>query len=299
MLSYPVMKTTWGKSPEGRTVRYKIVVDSCCDLNEGEKRDPHIERVPLILQVGRHSFIDDDTFNQKEFLRTVAESPECAKTACPSPEAYLKTCEGDCDMVFIVTLSRHLSGSYNSAVLAKALYEEEHPGEGKRIEVVSSDSAACGESVIALRLREFAEAGLGFEEIAEKIRKFRGEMVTYFVLENLDTLKKNGRLTGLAAILATTMNIKPVMAGDHGVIVKVDQTRGIQKALRRMADRVVENCRNPEEKTLGITHVNCPERAAFVRDLLLSKAHFRDVYLVEAAGVSTTYANDGGIVVAC
>lgn len=280
-------------------MKYKIVVDSCCDLNENERRDPHFERVPLTLHIGRYQFIDDDTFNQKEFLRLVAETPECAKTACPSPEAYLKAYEGEYDMVFAVTLSQHLSGSYNSAILAKNLYEEEHPDDGKHIEVFSSDSAGVGESVIALKLRELAEAGLHFSEIVEKVREFRDEMVTYFVLENLDTLKKNGRLTGLAAVLATTLNIKPVMAGDHGVIVKVDQCRGISKALKRLTDLVVENCRHPEEKTLGITHVNCLERAEYVRDLLLSKAKFRDVYLVDAAGVSTTYANDGGIIVVC
>ena len=208
----------------------------------------------------------------------------------------MKAFEGEADMVFIVTLSQHLSGSYNSAVLGKTLYEEEH-GTEKKIHVFSSDSACCGESLIAFKIQELAEAGASFEQIVARVNEFRDHMQTYFVLEDLDTLKKNGRLTGLAAILASALNIKPIMAGDHGVIVKVDQCRGIQKALKQMVEHFMVGCRNPESRTLGITHVNCPERAEQVKKMFLSQARFKNVYVVDAAGVSTTYANNGGIVV--
>ena len=275
---------------------YKIIADSCCDLTDKYRKDPHFQIIPLTLQVGSHSFIDDETFDQKEYIRLVAESPECARTACPSPEAYMKAFEGEADMVFIVTLSQHLSGSYNSAVLGKTLYEEEH-GTEKKIHVFSSDSACCGESLIAFKIQELAEAGASFEQIVARVNEFRDHIQTYFVLEDLDTLKKNGRLTGLAAILASALNIKPIMAGDHGVIVKVDQCRGIQKALKQMVEHFMAGCRNPESRTLGITHVNCPERAEQVKKMFLSQARFKNVYVVDAAGVSTTYANNGGIVV--
>lgn len=278
-------------------MKYKIVVDSCSDLTKELKEEGHFRSVPLTLQVGGKSFIDDDTFQQKEFIRLVKESPDCAKTACPSPEAFFRAYdENDAEMVFVITLSQQLSGTYNSAMLGKKMYEEEYPGK-KKIHVVDSESACCGETVIGFKIQELAEAGLPFEEIVERAEAFRDEMKTYFVLEDLDTLRKNGRLTGLAAILATALHIKPVMSAKNGVIIKLDQSRGIQRALKKMVDFVVENCRNSEEKILGITHVNCPERAAEVKEMLCSRLPLKKVYVVDAAGVSTTYANDGGIVV--
>lgn len=277
-------------------MKYKIIVDSCCDLKKETKKDEHFQVIPLTLQVGEQHFVDDETFNQKKFLEAVAASPECPRSACPSPEAFKKAYECDAEAVFVVTLSEHLSGTYNSAVLGKTMYQEEH-GKDKQILVVGSDSAACGETLIALELRRLCEGGLGFEEVKKKILDFRDRMKTYFVLESLETLRKNGRLTGLQAIFATALNIKPIMAGDKGTIVKLDQARGINKALKKMVDIAVKNAGDTADKILAITHCNCPERAEYVKQELLAKLPFRDVYVVDAAGVSSLYANDGGVVV--
>ena len=105
---------------------YKIIGDSCLDLTEELKRDPRFQMVPLTLQVGAAQVVDDETFDQKAFIRMVKECPECPKTACPSPEIFKEAYEAaDAEAVFVITLSSHLSGSYNSAALAKQLYEEE------------------------------------------------------------------------------------------------------------------------------------------------------------------------------
>ncbi|MDD6211966.1 MAG: DegV family protein [Clostridiales bacterium] len=280
---------------------YKIVVDSCCDLTPEKKADPHFQFVPLTLEVNGRSFIDDADFDQIEFLQAVAASPVCSRSACPSPEAYLRAYEtGDADMVFGITISEHLSGSYSSAVLGRNLYEEEHGQDSaaKRIHIFSSDSACCGEGLIALKIQELAEQGESFESIVEKVEEFIHGMHTYFVLEDMETLRKNGRLTGLAAFIATALHIKPVMSADRGVIIKLGQCRGLTKALKTMVDHVCHDVVDPENKILGITHINCPERAEFVRELLLEKKKFRDVFIVNGAGVSSTYACAGGIVVA-
>ena len=275
---------------------YKIVVDSCCDLTEDLRKSGVFQVIPLTLQVGGKLIVDDETFDQAAFLKAVRECPKCPKSACPSPEQFKSAYESGGDMVFVVTLSQHLSGTYNSAVLAKELYIEEH-GEDKKIHVFSSDSAASGEALIAMKIRELAEAGKSFEEIVEQVSDFRDHMLTYFVLETLDSLKKNGRLTGLQAIFATALNIKPVMAGDHGVIVKVDQARGMQKALAKLVQYVADNVKNPEQKILAISHCNCPERAKFVKEQLCRQMNFKDVYIAPAAGVTSLYASDGGVVV--
>lgn len=276
---------------------YKIVVDSGCDLPVEYRKDSRFEFVPLIMQVDDHVIVDDDTFNQKEYLELVAASEDCPKTACPSPDLYMNAYKTDADDVYVVTLTSKLSGSYNSALLGKNLYHEE-VGE-KNIHIFDSMSASCGEGNIALKIIELAEAGLPFDEVVEKIEAYRDEMLTYFVLDSLETLRKNGRLTGMKALVASTLNIKPVCHGVKGEILQKSQGIGMKKALVKMTELIAAEVKNPEAKTLMISNVNCFERAAVVKDMILKKVPFKDAHIVDTAGLSSTYAADGGIIVTC
>ncbi len=274
---------------------YKIIVDSCTDLTDNMKKDRHFHLVPLCLQVDDKVFIDDNTFNQKEFLKTVAESPNSPKSSCPSPEAYMKLYGGRED-IYVVTLSANLSGSHNSAELGKKLYLEEHPH--KNIEIINSCSASVGQTLIAKKIQEYVEAGKGFHEVINLVKAFKEKLSTKFVLENLDTLRKSGRLTGIKAILTSVLNIKPVMAGNaEGNIIKLDQARGIQKALMLMTCLIEQDVQKPEERTLAIAHCNNYTRAMFVKDEILKRVPFKDSFIVDTAGVSSMYAGDGGIIV--
>lgn len=125
---------------------YKIVVDSCGELPEELKKDGHFETVSLELEVDGYRIKDDETFNQLDFLRRVKKSITGPKSSCPSPEQYMDAYEGEADHVYVVTLSGGLSGSYNSAVLGKNLYEEEHT-DAKKIYVFNSKSASIGETI--------------------------------------------------------------------------------------------------------------------------------------------------------
>ncbi len=276
-------------------MRYRIVVDSCCELQEKYKNDERFRRVPLGLEVGDYQIWDDENFNQKEFLEKVAAYPLCPKSSCPSPEKYMEAYDCDAEEIYVVTLSSHLSGSYNSAELGKNLFMEKH-GE-KKIHVVDSESASCGETQIAMRIMRYKEAGLSFEDTVSKIEVFKRRMRTYFVLDNLETLRKNGRLSGVKALVASTLNIKPVMIGNLGVIEQKSQAIGINKALAKLADCIVSDVSHPEKRTLMITHCNCPERAEYMRKLMEKRASYRKVVIMDTAGVSSMYANDGGIIV--
>lgn len=275
---------------------YKIVVDSCCDLPEEKRRDPHFQVVPLTLIVDDHHIIDDETFDQADFLRRVRESPNCPRSSCPSPESYRNAYEGE-DDIYVVTLSGNLSGSYNSAVQGKLLYEEDN--KTKNIFIVDSCSASSGEVQIALLAQELAESGLSFAQVCERLTEYRLGMHTYFVLETLDSLQKNGRLSKVQAFVANALGIKPVMgANQEGEILKLDQVRGINNAIMRMTDYVAKELPAPETRRVVVAHCNCPQRAEFTRAELLKRAAFREVLVVPTAGVSSLYACDGGIVIA-
>lgn len=283
---------------------YKIIGDSCLDLTEEMKKDPRYQMIPLTLQVGNTQVVDDETFDQKSFIQLVNACPESPKTACPSPEIFKKAYEeAEAESIFVITISNHLSGSYNSALLAKKLYEEEMAESGrqeemKKVEVIDSLSASAGELNIALQIQSLCEAGLSFEEVVDKILVFRDRMRTYFVLESLETLRKNGRLSGLQAFFATALNIKPVMGADSGTIIKLDQARGINKGLQRMCDIAVKEAGNTADKRAVVCHVNNPQRAMYVKGELEKRASFKEIVITNAAGVATVYANDGGIVLA-
>ena len=211
------------------------------------------QTIPLTLQVDDQQFVDDASFDQAAFIKAVAASPNCPKSACPSPGAFLEAYQkADADMIFVVTLSQHLSGTYNSAVMAKTMFEQQK--SSKKIAVIGSDSASSGETLVGLEIQRLAEQGLEFEEIEKGARSFLKEMKTYFVLESLEALRKNGRLTGLQAFFASALNIKPVMGSDSGTIIKLSQARGIKKALDKMIEIFVNEVKDSHEKVLGIAH---------------------------------------------
>ncbi len=277
---------------------YKLIGDSCCDPDEQLKKDPHYCNVPLILELGDYQVVDDYNFNQVDFINRMAASPIGPKSACPSPQAFKKAMEGEEEMVFVVTLSKHLSGSYQSAMVGQSLYEEEHGEKGKQILVINSNSASAGQYRILLELKRLCDAGLDFAEIKERILKFRDRMLTFFVIESLEALRKNGRLSAVTAFIASALNIKPVMGAKEGVILKKSQARGMGAALQKMADIALKEAgEEARDMEVCITHINNPERGEMVAGMFREKNIFKEIHITQGAGVATLYAGNGGIVI--
>ena len=278
------------------TVKIRLVADSCCEFPEEISNKYECIRVPLTIQIGDHTVTDDESFDQKDFLRRVAEYPKCPKSSCPSPEMFMNAYEGDADYIFVSTLSAELSGSYNSAELGRKLYEEE--GGKTKIHVFNSRSASGGEMQVLIKAVECMEEGLSFEETVERTEDFaENKLNTFFVLESLETLRKNGRLSRLKSLAASALNIKLVCAGDKGTIVQLALARGMKNALSKMIDISLEKVRNTEERILFITHCNCRKRAEEVLSSYIEKAKFAKTYILDTAGISSLYAGDGGIIV--
>ncbi len=277
-------------------MKYKILIDSCGELTPEMKKDERFESVALTLQVGEEEIVDDETFDQAAFLRKVAACPTCPHSACPSPERYLRGFQTEADHLYAVTLSAELSGSYNSAQLGKNLALEENPK--KKIHVFNSRSASIGQTLIALKIQECEEAGMDFEKVVDTVEAYIQTQNTYFVLESLEALRKNGRLSTVKALVATALKIKPVMASTpEGTIYQLDQARGINKALIKLVDYLVERAGEASHKILAISHCNNPSKAEMVKKAILERIKVKDVVLLDTAGVSSLYASDGGIIV--
>lgn len=274
----------------------KIVADSSCDLNDELEKELGITLVPLTLHIGNNTYRDDENLDVKAMLKEMAECPTSPRTACPSPNDFIKAFEGP-ESVFAVTLSSALSGTYESAMLAKKLLLEN--AEDKFVHVFDSFSASIAETLISIKIFELAKKNYDNLQIVEKVNEYIKSMKTFFLLESLENLMKNGRLSKVKGAIATLLNIKPVMgATDDGNIKLVESVRGYRRAFMRFVEIIGEQGEKLEEKVIGIAHCNCLERAEDFKRELQKRYKFKDIIIVETAGLSSVYANQGGIIVA-
>ena len=275
---------------------FKIIVDSCCDLTPAHMKEGPFLRIPLTLRVGSAVVVDDEFFDQADLLWRMKESATAPQTACPSPAQYMDAFDCGADDIYVVTLSALLSGSHNSAAQARMLYLEDHPKAN--IHIFNSCSASAGEVLVALKIRELAGSGMDFTTVVSQTSRYINEMETLFVLEDLDNLRKNGRLTRVQSLVTGALRIKLLMgATPEGEICKKGQAMSIKQALSKMAAMMAADEQH-QGRTLCITHCNCPERAFHLKELVLQECQFTRVLISEAGGVTTVYANDGGIVAA-
>ena len=274
---------------------YRLICDSCTDLPAETLCDPHLVKIPLSIQVGPATVLDDESFSQPELLQKMRAWPDAPKTACPAPSQYMDQFREDKDN-YIVTLSARLSGSYNAAMQARAIYREE--GGKANVHVFNSRSAVSGQAQAALLIRELAGSGAPFAQVVERVEAFIARMQTLFVLENLDNLRKNGRLTKMQSLVTGALRVKLLCgATREGEIEKLGQGLSVRQTLSKMVSRMAGD---PDHagRRLILAHCNCPERAEAVRDMVRQRCRFGEVLIVPAGGIATVYANDGGIVAA-
>ena len=275
---------------------FKIIIDSGSDLDREMEEHMNISTVPFKIDVNGKEYIDNEEFNMPDFLATMKASSEPIRTACPAPFDYEKALEeAEEDSIFVVTISSKLSGSYNSANIAKNAVEEK---SGKKIHVFDSKSASAGETCVVIKIQECIEKGMSFEETVETVENFINEMKTFFILESLDNLIKNGRIKKTAGLIANVLNIRPIMIGVQGEISLFEMNRGFKKSLSKLADALGTVCSNFEERTLVISHVDALDKAMDFKKKVESLYNFKDIIVVHTRGLSSGYADNGGIVVA-
>ena len=255
-------------------------------------------RLPIPID-DTHS-VADGRVDLPPYLAAMKASKNPVRSACPSPDLYAEDIKAADDDCFIITLSSKLSGSHNAAVLGVQLAEEDMPE--KKVHVFDSESASAGETYLALMIHDLIAAGKSFEQIVETVEEKIRSMHTLFVLDSLDNLVKNGRISKTVALLANVLSIRLLMSDDgHGAIKNISKARGIKGALTQM----VETCRKHTEglaaasQRLVISYCNCPERARQVRDMIREKCPaIGEIVMTPTSALSSMYANDGGVVIA-
>lgn len=268
------------------------------DLTKEDIEKYGVMFAPFKIEIDGIHFEDDENLDHEAFMEAMNSSKNAIATACPSPGEFKEIMEKnlESDGIFVVVISKELSGSYESAMLARDLFLEEHPD--KKVHIINSKSAAAGQSNIFFELQKLISNGFDFEEIKNEITKFVDNMNTFFVLEDLGNLIKNGRMGKPAGFIANALSIKPVMRANDGEIELSEVSRGMKNSLNRMINSIEKYCKNTAGKRLVITHNRALERAYFVKESIKARYNFEDIKIIQNKGLSSAYAAEGGIVIA-
>lgn len=278
----------------------QLIADSCCDCTPKLQSQMDLKLVPLKITIdGQKTYVDDENIDIKALLLDMKETKRPLVTSAPAPEEYAWLMR-QAKASLVVTLSSKLSGSYNSAVAARDMVLEEYPD--KKIFVVDSKTASAGELRIALKLHSLIKKGLPFENITKEISAFVAGMKTLFVLDDLTTLIKNGRIPKMKGMLASILMFRPIMGENgEGEIIQIEKVRGSIKALARLVEIIAERTATYAEKSLCLTlsYCNNLERAIKLKKELADACPaVGKIVLCPTSGLSTSYANSGGLIVA-
>lgn len=276
-------------------MKYRIVADSCCDMTPALKAELDVTIVPLTLTLGEKSYVDDETLNLPGFMEDMKNCQERIGSACPSPASYRDVFEKD-NTSFAVTLSSNLSGSNASAQLGMVLARDERNADAH---VFDSKSASAGEVLIVYKLRQLIDIGLHKSEIITRMEHFIDNMKTYFVLDNVDNLMKNGRLNKVVGKLITALNIKPVMCADkNGEIALYAHARGEKRIIEKMVATIEKSGKQTAGESMVITFCNNLPLAQKLKDAIHRHYDFKNILLVPTRGISSLYANEKGVIMA-
>lgn len=268
-----------------------IVADSSADL-------PNITKIPfrfapLKIITKEKEYTDDQNLDVAEMVNDLARYKGKSSTSCPNPDEWLSTF-GDAEQIFCLTITATLSGSYNAAMAAKKIYEEEHPG--RRVFVFNSLTAGPEIALMAEKIEELILAGKTFEEICAETIAYQLKTGLVFILESLKNLANNGRVSPLVAKAAGLLGIRLVgKASDKGDLEPLDKIRGIDKALETLFKRMKEL--GAQGGKIRIAHCFNEEAALKLKEMILREFEKAKVEICKCRGLCSFYAEKGGMLV--
>ena len=279
----------------------KIIVDSTCDFEPDERAALGIEMIPLTVQFGDEIFRDGIDITKEEFFRRLRASKELPHTSQINPATFLETFErlgADGSELLVMTISKNLSGTYQSACVAAQQY-------GGKIRVVDSSLATTAFALMVKLACRMRDENRPVDEIADYLEKIRERLVIICCMNTLEYLHKGGRLSATVTILGGMLNIKPVMHVDDegrlipdGHISILHKARGIKAAAKWMVDYVAQTGFD-KSLPIGFIHSDNPEGAVEVRAMLAEKTTWGEEMTQGIGPVIGTHIGDGCVAIAC
>lgn len=275
-------------------MKWNIVTDSSCDLFPAvlQNGEVQISSVPFIISVGNRDFVDDETLNTAEMLDAMERCQQASHTSCPSPQGWLEQF-GKADFCIAITISSRLSGSMNSAALAKEMVLERFPT--KKIAVLDSHSTGPEIAMCVKKICDLIEAGADFEKVVSEAETFLRDTHIVFALSSFNNLVKNGRMSKIAGFIASKLGMWGIGIGsDEGTISIKGKTRGTAKAIAMLLEDMKERGFCGGKVTISQCH-----NAVFA-DRLQNKIKelWQDakISIMPTRGLCSYYAERGGLI---
>lgn len=274
--------------------KVKVITDSTADIPEELRRELGIEMVPLKVHLAGETYLDGVTLTPSEFYEKLAEVDELSTTSQPTPNEFVEmyrkvTGEQKYDIISI-HLSSAMSGTYQSAVLAQSMLEEE-----LRIEVIDSKKASYAHGMIVVAVAEAARAGKKLEQCREIAERYIKELKVYFMVDTLKYLEKGGRIGKASALVGSLLNIKPILKLDEdGEVAADEKVRGKKRALTRIYEKLKQEAAG-EPVDIGLLHANREEEIRVIEETLREHLDIAQLRVAELGPVIGTHAGPGTI----
>ncbi len=274
----------------------QIIVDSCVDFNDKLfKKINGILRIPFKIRVGGEEMVDRN-LDTTSLLEKMKADVGKITTSCPSPYDFYENFKKNA-VNFVVTISSKLSGSYQSAMAAKQMMQEE--GLENQVYVIDSKTASAGQNLIVMKLKDLLDHETDSNLIMQKIGEYAAQLKTLFLPVSIDNLARNGRISGLKAEIGKVLRIVPILGSNgDGELVLKGRAMGERQATAKLLDLIEATAVDMEHSSLGITFVDGIEKAEKMREEIQKRLHFKDIQIFQAGGLSTVYADRGGLVFA-
>ncbi len=271
--------------------RVKIVTDTAQDFTPDCLMDKGINVVPLTVHFGDDSFLDGFELRGKAFYDKLRQSPHHPSTSQPSPAAFHEVFSRETEdgsTVVAITLSSGLSGTFQSAVIAKAELPD------REIFLVDSQQASGGQGLLVLAAQEMADAGKPASYIIDEVTRMSSEMVTIFSVDTLDYLARNGRIGKAQHLLGSMLNMKPILRLDKdGVVTAVDRVRGKGKVIPRILELIHEKIREGSLVDAVFVHADAPEELRKLTESVSGAFRIRKCYETEIGAIIGTHTGPG------
>lgn len=270
----------------------KVILDSCCEITEEMARGINFSFVPFKITIDGTEYVDDENLELDSFLDIMKSSKGAIRTACPAPNDFLEVFEGD--EIFVISITSELSGTYQSTVIAKEMYLKEHPNA--RVHIFDTRSAVSGETGPFVNIANMIRGNKSFDEIVKSTEELISRSNTVINLASLSNLAKNGRIPKIAGKLSRVLKIRAIAKAQDGKIVPLSIERGLKKSIKAMVDKALELSDKTLKSAIVISQLNAMEAAEEVKNMLLQHFPERLVEITGMKGLSSTYAEDGGLV---
>lgn len=274
-------------------MKRKIVADSSCDIWELNGVDFAV--APMTISTDNKHYVDNQELDVHLMSEELAKYKGVSHTACPSVGSWLDCYEGF-DEIFVITLTGAMSGTYNSAMTAKGIYEEEN--ENVKVHVFDSLSTGPEMRLLIEKLKEMIEEDLTFEEIVEKGQDYLNHTRLFFALKSLHNFAMNGRVSKAVASAIGVLNISIfATASEEGTIQQISKCRGEKKVVKSMIEHLEDAGYHGGK--VRISHADNLKLAHSVRDKILELYPHADIIVYPMGGLCTYYAEIGGLLVGC